>query len=155
MERGQAAERQHRAAAIPAAAKRLPKCIEATRAALAQLDEAVTACNELLQIIATHADAGTTNPLGDEQLRELYELRESVWTIRHIRPMRPALKSENDYLRWPLVFDLSSLAAVTGDMVIHGDLAMRYRNGPKPAEPVVNVPEQFIKNRETPRRRFA
>lgn len=80
---------------IPAARGRLSREVQAVKDAAAGLAAAVAKLNATMDPLLNYQDAGVPFPLSDEQVAELLEVRELVWTVYNVHTMLPALPDED------------------------------------------------------------
>jgi hypothetical protein len=88
---------------MPAALKRLPSKLSKVDAALAELDRAIADANATIATIAEHERLPDRQmPLSDDELAELLQLRDRVWTQRTISTLTP--NREKHPRSWGLAF---------------------------------------------------
>lgn len=74
---------------IPKSVQRMPIEMAAVRKALAALDNALSKLNDSLHLAGKYDTARMPFPVDDATVAELLNLREEIWTVRHVAVLIP------------------------------------------------------------------
>lgn len=125
---------------IPAARKQLPTAMRKVRDALAGLDSTIAALNAVVETIGNYGRLPDAElPLTDDELGELFELRDQVWRTRKVAVLTPPVNVDDidgAIKRWPrslprmYIINESLVTRNTPDRVPVIDISLRRRNPP-------------------------